>query len=207
MNSERILVVKRECLFTEKPFTGLMSEQRTDSQQHYASLINEHKEFLPRDLMEQDARYKQIIPYLVFTHKDSYFLMQRCARASESRLQSKFSLGIGGHIRQEDVRDSDIFAWARREFYEEVHYEGSLEVNFVGIVNDDSTEVGKVHAGFVFLLEGDSPHISVKTELAHGQMLTLMDCASYVDRMESWSVLVHNYLSINRFCGSLEKTS
>ncbi len=42
--------------------------------------------------------------------------MQRTAQASEQRLQNKYSLGIGGHIRQEDITNGSLADWARRKF-------------------------------------------------------------------------------------------
>ncbi|MCX5924826.1 MAG: hypothetical protein NT124_00805 [Candidatus Dependentiae bacterium] len=190
---ENILVVQRQYIFPEGEFNGL---RRVDFEQ-YLELINTHKQFLPRSSMEMDVSYKQIIPYLVFTHNNRYFLMQRHAQASESRLQSKFSLGIGGHIRQKDMQNDDIYAWAKREFCEEVAYSGSLRVEPIGILNDDSNDVGKVHIGFVFLLHGDSADISVKSELASGTLVTLEECDFFKSNMESWSQMVHGYLSIN----------
>src|SRR5690606_7557172 len=105
----------------------------------------------PRSLMEQDQRYKQIIPYLVFTHENKYFVMQRTSTTTEQRLKNKYSLGIGGHIRQEDMNGNSIFEWAEREFHEEVSYHGNLEIIPLGVLNDDTNDVGKVHIGFVFL--------------------------------------------------------
>ena len=70
--------------------------------------------------METDPAYKQIIPYLVFTYENKYFLMQRQKKASETRLQSKYSLGIGGHIREEDMENCTLVDWAKREFEEEI---------------------------------------------------------------------------------------
>ncbi|MFC1841736.1 hypothetical protein ACFLYA_01570 [Candidatus Dependentiae bacterium] len=187
---ENILVVKRDCLFPLQAWQGI--EKPKNDQ--FLETIMARKEFLPRSLMEHDVSYKQIIPYLVFKHADKYFLMQRKAKASEQRLKSKYSLGIGGHIRQEDIKNADIAHWARREFHEEVDYNGNFEVKFLGILNDDSNDVGKVHVGFVYLLEGNSPDISVKSELQSGQLVTIAACARFYDRMEGWSKIVFDYI-------------
>ncbi len=184
--NEQILVVKRSHLFPEESWNGL-KQVNFDK---YLSIIQDECEFHPRGLMEDDPTYKQIIPYLVFTHEERYFLMERHAKASEQRLKSKLSLGIGGHIRKEDMAGKSIFDWARREFHEEVNYQGDLAIKPLGILNDDSNDVGKVHIGFVFLLEGDSPEISVKSELQSGQLTRLEELISSKDRMETWSQFV-----------------
>lgn len=188
---EQILVVKREVLLPDGGWQGL---RHVDFIQ-YAQLISSNQEFLPRSQMETDPRYKQIIPYLIFQFEDRYFLMQRQSKASETRLQNKFTLGIGGHIRQEDMgAGTSIADWARREFHEEVSYDGSLDITPIGILNDDSNDVGKVHIGFVLLLKGNTDQISVKSELKSGRLVSLDECKIYGDSMETWSMTIINYL-------------
>jgi predicted NUDIX family phosphoesterase len=189
-HDEHILVVKRDTLFPDGAWQGL----RAVTFEEYIPLIEQHKEFLPRSVMETDPKYKQIIPYLIFTHKDKYFLMQRQAKASEQRLKNKYSLGIGGHIREEDITSKSIIEWAQREFEEEVSYQGSYNVRPLGILNDDSNPVGQVHVGFVLLLEGNSPAIKVKSELKSGELLSFKECDSYYENMETWSQMVLDFL-------------
>lgn len=190
-HDEHILVVKRSDLFaTENAWHGLKKVENAA----WIETILTKKEFLPRSLMETDPTYKQIIPYLVFTHENRLFMMQRQAKASETRLKSKFSLGIGGHIREEDIDGADIIAWARREFHEEVAYKDTFTVEPLGILNDDSNDVGKVHVGFVYLLKGTSPDISVYEELKSGTLMTIEECAELYDRMESWSQIVFDWI-------------
>jgi predicted NUDIX family phosphoesterase len=187
---ELILVVKKECLFENGPFQGV---QEIDFQ-NYSSLIKNNQEFLPRSLMEQDFNYKQIIPYLIFTHNNKLFIMQRKAKASETRLANKYSLGIGGHIRQEDMTSDSIVNWAKREFYEEIDYKGNLEIEAIGILNDDSNDVGRVHLGFIFLLKGDSGQIKVKEELKSGELVSFAECELFYEKMETWSQMVFDFL-------------
>lgn len=120
--------------------------------------------------------------------------MQRQAQASEKRLQNKFTLGIGGHMRQEDMAHDSVFAWAQREFNEEINYTGNFDIQTVGILNDDSNEVGKVHVGLVLLLNGDSAEISVRSELKSGNLVSLEECIKHYDQLESWSQMVVEYL-------------
>lgn len=192
---ELILVVKRKHLFAHHaPWSGL-KEVNFDT---YLQTIQEKKDFLPRSIMETDPNYKQIIPYLIFEHDNKYFLMQRQGDATEKRLQNKYSLGIGGHIRQEDMTSDSIIEWAKREFHEEVSYDGELEIKPLGVLNDDSNPVGQVHIGFVFLLSGNSGDITVKSELKSGQLLTLDECKPYFTSMESWSQIAFEFLIKNQ---------
>lgn len=199
-HDEHILVVERDNLFRNTPAWSGLQEVDFD---YYIQVINEKKQFLPRSLMETDFGYKQIIPYLIFTHENKYFLMQRRATASETRLANKLTLGIGGHIRQEDMTDDSLFTWALREFHEEVNYAGNLSVKPLGILNDDSNDVGKVHIGFVLLLQGDSADISIKSELKSGALLSLSECLEQRESMESWSKFVIDFLAGVPICSKV----
>ena len=204
LHDELILVVPRECLFAD---TDAWHGLKAVDFEHYLNIINDKKEFLPRSIMETDPTYKQIIPYLVFEHNNTYFLMQRKSDASEARLRNKLTLGIGGHIRQEDMspyyaeaskglgRENSLFAWAMREFHEEVDYAGNLSVKPLGILNDDSNDVGKVHIGFVLLLTGDISNIAIKSELKSGTLVPLSECIAQRECMESWSQFVVDFLT------------
>lgn len=188
---EKILVVKRKELFPHEAFNGFLPlEQFTN----YLEIIKNHKEFMWRSEMELDANFKQIIPYIVFSHLDKFFVMQRRSTASETRLQNKISLGIGGHIRQEDVLGDDIFEWAKREFEEEVNYDGNFQIKPLGLVNYDGDSVGQVHLGFIILLTGDSSNISIKSELKSGKLLDIEECQKLYQNMESWSQMVFDHL-------------
>lgn len=190
---EKILVVRRSSLFPKGAWQGI---KKVDFDQ-YIHIIDHKKEFHPRTMMENDPTYKQIIPYLVFTYNNTYFVMQRKSTASEQRLKNKFSLGIGGHIRKEDMTKTDIFDWAKREFHEEVSYNGNLDIVPLGILNDDTNAVGKVHIGFVFLLIGNSNEISIKSELKSGTLMSLDQCNTLYNQMENWSQLIVTLLLSN----------
>jgi len=186
--NESILVVKTKRLFPDGIWTGM---KQVDFD-HYLTLIQRYGEFMPRGLAEDDVRYKQIIPYLVFRHDNLYFLMQRKGSASEQRLASKYSLGIGGHLREEDLKGSSIIGWAQREFDEEIDYQGSVTITPLGLLNWEETPVDQVHIGFVFLLEGNSPHIRIKSELQSGELVPLSVCQERT--LENWSRLVVEHL-------------
>lgn len=192
---ENILVLKKEKFFKENYWQGI---KPLTNYQEITNLIETEKEFLPRNLMEEDFRYKQVIPYLVFKNQNTYFLMQRSSNSTEQRLKNKFSLGIGGHMIEEDMLHKTIEDWAKREFNEEIFYNGDYSVKYLGILNDDSNPVSQVHIGLVLLLDGTTPDIKIKSELKSGQLLTLNQCADYYDAMESWSQIVYDHLVKNQ---------
>lgn len=191
LHDEAILVVKTSHI--QNLWQGL----KTSNIENFVSLINEKKEFHPRSLMELDENYKQIIPYLVFKFEDSIFVMQRKSTASEQRLKNKLSIGIGGHVREEDISNKSIFDWAKREFHEEIDYQGNLDAKLIGILNDDSNSVGKVHIGLVFLLNGNSDKIKIKSELKSGKLIPIKEIPFFMSKMETWSQIVSEFITSN----------
>ncbi|MFA5306843.1 MAG: hypothetical protein WC365_05325 [Candidatus Babeliales bacterium] len=195
---EKILVIPRNIFFAQGMFQGFLP---TKEFQHYQDMVMQHQLFLWRSSVENDPSHKQIIPYLVFEYNNLFFVMQRKSTASEARLKNKYSLGIGGHIRQEDITQASLISWAQREFHEEVSYTGDLTVQAIGLINDDSNEVGQVHLGFVFLIHGNNPNICIRDEHKDGKLLTIDQIQELYPDLEQWSQLIFDYLTTNVTAG------
>lgn len=192
-NIEEVLVVFRDILFPDGAHQGIKVEGVDD----ILDIIAREAQFLPRFQVEEDPSFKQIIPYLVFAHNGMVFLMQRIENHSEARLANLYSLGIGGHLRKGEIDGKDIFAWAKREFEEEVDYQGDLTIKVLGLLNDESNEVGKVHTGLVLLLEGTSGQIRVKDEHKSGKLTNFDEAGLLYEQMENWSKIVFETLKKN----------
>jgi len=66
-------------------------------------------------------------------------------------------------------------------------------MQFVGIVNDDSTDVGRVHLGTVYLLDSAGKEIRVKeTEKMSGEWMARSALRNARDAMESWSQIIYD---------------
>ena len=190
--AEEVLCVRREDIFPDGAWHGFVGQ---DLERHQA-VIRERHFFKPRAEVENDPRFQQIIPYVVFRHGDRYFLTHRLRASSERRLRKQYSLGVGGHINPADLQAGDpILDGLKREWEEEVVYQGRFEASLLGFLNEDSSPVSKVHLGVVFLVEGDSPDISIReTDKLAGELLTLRDMRMYYLAMESWSQIVYDRL-------------
>jgi len=192
MMHEKILVVATTTLFPDINDRGFLK----GNFDYYARHISENGTFIDRSAAETDPTFKQIIPYLVFRHQDKVFMMQRKATSSEQRLKNKLTLGIGGHIREEDFNfGPSIAAWAQREFHEEVNFQGTITLKPLGIINENETPVDAVHAGFVYLLEGNSQNITVRSELKSGKMVPLSECVQRYHEFERWSQIIIDQLT------------
>jgi predicted NUDIX family phosphoesterase len=191
---ENVLVVPRDRLFAGEEWTGFRDAGLDD----LLDRVRGNYHFRPRREVEEDASEPQIIPYVVFRHQDRYFLTHRLRRSSERRLRHLYSLGVGGHINPEDVADAadPIEAGLRREWEEEVVYQGRFSTRLIGAINDQSTPVGRVHVGLIFLVEGDRPEISIReVDKLAGALFELEAMRSYYLDMESWSQLIFDYLT------------
>lgn len=147
--------------------------------------------FIPRAKAEVSPEWKQIIPYVLIRHRDDYFVLQRTAQQTEARLHHKVSLGIGGHINP----GHDLLQGLHKELDEEVDVRGTYDLEFAGILNDDSTDVGRVHLGAVFLLDTQEARVTVKeTEKMTGRWMPRSELASVREAMESWSQIVYDEL-------------
>ena len=190
--TEQVLVVKREDMFPDGAWHGFVTE---NLERHQKTIRDKHF-FKPRAEVENDSSFQQIIPYVVFRHGDRYFLTHRLRASSEKRLRKQYSLGVGGHINPGDLQGGDpILDGLKREWAEEVIYDGRFEAKLLGLLNEESSPVSKVHLGVVFLVEGDSPNIQIReTNKLAGDLLTLDEMRIHFLEMESWSQLVYERL-------------
>ena len=132
-----------------------------------------HTKFLPRDEAENDPSHKQLIPYCVLVTAspagERVFAYTRGAGGGEGRLAEKVSCGVGGHISTldrdaaaarvsygEDAADT-YREGMLRELDEEVEIPAGYRDSRVGLINDDATDVGRVHLGVVHRLDLFSP--------------------------------------------------
>jgi predicted NUDIX family phosphoesterase len=153
--------------------------------------------FQPRAQMERDPSFKQLIPYVLIRHVDAagqtwLFVYTRGAGQGESRLHRKRSVGIGGHISREDAAGdpsaNPYLVGMRRELAEEVSIDAPHRERCVGMLNDDETEVGRVHLGIVHLLDVDLPAVTPREDdIADARFLPVEDLLKDLDGFETWS--------------------
>lgn len=189
--AEKVMVVAREDIFSAGIWHGINSE----NVDKFVRIINTKHKFLPRSQVETDARWQQIIPFIVFENNGKIFLMQRKADHTDKRLANKFSLGIGGHINKSDMNGkSDVMSWAKREFEEEVDFKGHYKAKFLGLINDDTNDVGLVHLGLVIYMVGDSGDIKVRDEHKSGELVTMAHLGKVYKNMETWGQIIYDHM-------------
>ena len=193
---EQVLVVPTSIFHTLGCFQGFS----TDVERYRKVLLDaDNVQFRPRSQVETDPGFKQLIPYMIFCHTDSsggvhIFQYVRGKGMGESRLHRKRSIGIGGHISAEDKvqRAEDIYREGMlRELHEEIVLHTAFTEQCVGLINDDSTEVGRVHLGIVHRLDVAEPKVVPnESDLIESGFMPLEELRKHSEQMESWSAII-----------------
>jgi predicted NUDIX family phosphoesterase len=188
---EHVLVVPTSRFHERGHFQGFSP----DVDKYLAHLLDPaHTCYRPRGDMELDPSYKQLIPYVVFRHKDQagrqhLFQYTRGKGQGEARLHAKQSIGIGGHISADDASCHNPYEEGmRRELEEEVIIETPYNGRIAGLINDDLTEVGKVHLGVVHVFDVVEPRIRPReSEIIEAGFRPVEALLADLSRFETWS--------------------
>ncbi|MCX8008564.1 MAG: NUDIX domain-containing protein [Patescibacteria group bacterium] len=128
--------------------------------------------FAPRNVLEEDETFRQIIPYIVIQNESGKYALFQRHKGNEKRLSGKKTIGIGGHIDvgdmffipqiREKFFNSDysseafveemLFQAIYREVKEEIGFHSLFEsdLTFLGNIEINDTSVDKVHKGYVY---------------------------------------------------------
>lgn len=171
--------------------------------------------FLPRSVCEENKEFRQIIPYTLLSYDPtvtgdwellSYW---RGKESTEKRLHGNCSIGVGGHVNMIDAVQCrhnnglyDLLRCCRnREIQEEVNLDWQVlvlpenECRFVGLIKDDSNDVGQVHFGVVYEHFLASKTVSPKEDaLKTFEFMSVADQKANYEFMEPWSQIVYRYL-------------
>jgi predicted NUDIX family phosphoesterase len=194
--TERVLMVPTGLLHRLGYFQGFTGEV----DRYLADLLSpEHTSYRPRSEVEVDPGFKQLIPYVIFHHvvepgRPTVFQYTRGSGQGEGRLHKKRSVGIGGHISTLDVADdgegSPYETGMRRELDEEVIVRTPYAAHCVGLINDDLTEVGRVHLGVVYRFDVERPAVEPRErDILEGGFRPVAQILAELPTFETWSQL------------------
>jgi predicted NUDIX family phosphoesterase len=170
-----------------------------DSSDHIMNKIIENQLFMRRDEAEYNFSHKQVIPYVTIRNGTDYLLLKRTKKQTEKRLHDKYSLGIGGHINpvSPGSENNIIMQGLYRELNEEISLDKPGELHFIGIINDESNSVSRVHLGLLYVLDVLSSGFEVlETELMTAQWVQKEKLSEYYPLFETWSRIVYDYYII-----------
>ena len=184
---ERVLCFKRTLLEELGAFQGICPDV-----EKYLPVVTAPANvlYLNRSEAELDKNFKQLIPYVLILCNDKILRYRRGKGGGEKRLHGLYSVGIGGHISEEDTGTTDgpgYYEGMRRELMEEIALEKADEAA-VGLINDDSTEVGAVHFGVVHIMAtNDESILSQDSGIAEPEFVSIPEALKDLSVYESWS--------------------
>jgi predicted NUDIX family phosphoesterase len=188
--NENVLVIRRELFDELGSFQGLNFE----TEKYLRAILSRGSNFfIPRPEAETNPAYKQIIPYALIAFEKTVLHYVRGKKAGEQRLVAKGSIGIGGHMNETDeslfAMDEQAYrAGVEREVNEEIKIDTSFEDRIVALLNDDSTEVGRVHLGIVHIFKLNEPKVQKREAMITGlTFLTKEELIARRESLESWS--------------------
>jgi predicted NUDIX family phosphoesterase len=184
MSDEQVLVVARDRVPDAAGWYGL----RRDGLGAFVDVVAREGRYEPRDAMEHDPGFKQVIPYLVLRDGDDYFLMRRTRAGADARLHDRWSIGVGGHL---NPGDDGLLGGLRREWHEELDADFEPVFEPYALLNDDTTDVGSVHLGVVFVADASGRPVVVRErDKLTGAFATAAEVAAVAPDLETWSRLV-----------------
>ncbi|HET7678459.1 MAG TPA: NUDIX domain-containing protein [Candidatus Limnocylindrales bacterium] len=190
--SELVLAVARSRVPVEAWWRGV----RADPPAVLLAALEAAAEFRPRGVLEDDPTWKQLIPYLVLRDGERIFLMWRTRAGADIRLHERGSIGVGGHV---NPGDGGIAGGLRREWREEIAADFEPDFRLLGLLNDDEDPVGAVHLGVVYEADVAGRPVAVReTEKLRGGFVTLDEVAAERERLEGWSQLVLDALTVRQ---------
>ncbi len=154
---------------------------------------------------EADPDVIQVIPCGVLRFRDEVLLLRRREPDAHHRLNDRYVLWAGGHIRREDMSNGTSVEenCLMRELKEELWIKTEFTYKPICCVYDTSNPRSAQHLAFVFDVAIESPDVTVhlQTEFkefkegrgkgASGKFFPLHSIdAKYIEQMERWSVLL-----------------
>ena len=161
---ERVLVYKAKDLDLITRWQGLQTRWKKPLKEIFARL---RPSYISRIDVEQNNDFTQILTYVLVTRRNAFLSYRRGTyNRVEKYLRGASCVGFGGHVTEGDLDlfnldTKGIYRCASRELMEELSLphadvqklrqgEG---LKLVGIINDDSTDVGRRHLAFVMRYE------------------------------------------------------
>lgn len=194
MSIEHVLVIPTTVFHQAGHFQGF-----SDDIEKYLSVVldPQHGSYRPRPEMERDPSYKQLIPYCIFRCGGEIFHYQRGNDQGEARLHSLKSIGVGGHVSTADLNghQSPYLEGMRREIDEEVALETGWTECCVGVINDDQTDVGRVHLGIVHIFDLEYPKVWPREKsMINAGFAPPSELVQQLEQFETWSQICLKYL-------------
>jgi predicted NUDIX family phosphoesterase len=208
-HEEGIMCFPREVLKGHLPASGVF--WRSD----LLPLILHSLSCVPRSRAERDETLKQLIVYVVIEADGRYLSYWRTPKTGENRLQREYSIGVGGHVNGQDMstlqlsESEALMTAVWREVREEVDISSGRPVTptLMAYINDDTTDVGRVHFGTVWLLRLRKASASPRGGKGIGRVefLSAEQLRDNSGQYERWSQLLIEFMTSSKWSERLSQ--
>lgn len=171
----------------------------TDVVEDYLDNIKYFGRFKLRYDVEEDLNYRQIIPYVVVKCKEKFLITRRIK--GDSRLVGMTSIGMGGHINPVDRFMAEgkgtmtidvIKSCVIREIKEETTAEDINDIRICSAFIDDSSDVSKVHACLLCIVNLDEEVNIRELYTLEGMWVEEKEITREIfDSFENWSKIAY----------------
>jgi len=181
----------------------------SDHEGGYHRALQRDAQFAPEDDCEDDPDCYELVVYtVVWRERDGrpeVLVGQRQPDAGEGRLHGKLTIGWGGNAERRDAKPLScclLKQAVRRELHEELDVEfterGRLRIDYHGLLNDPSNDVGRDHLGLVYSVQVADAKVRETDKYGEGEWWTYdalrATRAKATPSLESWSSLLLPHL-------------
>ena len=145
--------------------------------------------------MERDPSCKQVIPYLVL--RDGAALLPDAADDRPAAMRGSTAATRSGSAATSTRATAGSSAGSRASGARSSSPTSCPTFQLVGLLNDDTTEVGAVHLGAVYVADAAGRPVAIReTDKLTGSFVEAAAVAAVADRLETWSRLVFDHLAV-----------
>jgi len=207
--SEQVLTVPADLIAAVGDFHGFAHSFKP----YLGAILSSKPHFMIRGSAETDITHKQILTYVIIKHGHSVLRYVRGRYSSvDDFLKGPLCIGFGGHVNSMDLQSSMLLVSQNiiehsvlRELSEELNLPAHIlthkNLRLRGVINDQSSFVGRTHFAFVFELlvpsTADLPRgVKLKREKSINQLqyVSIDTLGDDFARYEYWSKLCIRHL-------------
>lgn len=141
-------------------------------------------QFLPRDAVERDLQYLQIVASAFIRRRDELLVLRRSNKEERAQLRGRLTIIVGGHVDATDLQmrfggNNEVENCLLRELKEELTHLDMPDIKPSFAFRLGDSEMGRRHLGLIYQVSTLSSHIDV---------VDLPGAGNYETSPEFWSI-------------------
>lgn len=196
-HKETVLVVSQSDVADLVPSEGLLLEPKTIGK------LTLRSRACDRSAAEETEEFRQLVTLFAVLVGGDILTFRRSRHNPESRLHGTRAALFGGHLQPRDFYHPLFWPspclfvdWlSRRELEEELRLPSQWRLIPIGLLRDDTTQLGRQHLGFISLVTSEQRIEIEQTSYAlDGEYVPVSKVATR-HQLDQWSIMVAKYLT------------